>query len=129
MADDKGKNAKRVSDFVNEERLWRFHMEMAKIGATPKGGNNRQALTPEDADARTLFVKWAKERKFEVSMDEIGNVFVRRPGTDPKAPPVLSGSHLDTQPTGGRFDGIYGCLGRLKFSTPSTIPESRPSAL
>ena len=114
MAADRGKNDKRVSDFVNEERLWRFHMEMAKIGATALGGNNRQALSPEDADARTLFVKWARERNFEVSMDEIGNVFVRRPGTDPKAPPVLSGSHLDTQPTGGRFDGIYGCLGALE---------------
>jgi N-carbamoyl-L-amino-acid hydrolase len=96
--------------FVDAARLWQRHVEMGKIGATPKGGVNRQALSPEDAKARTLLASWAKARGFGVFTDAIGNVFVRREGTDPSARPVLTGSHLDTQPTGGRYDGAYGVL-------------------
>jgi len=99
---------------VSEERLWRRHMEMAKIGATPGGGCDRPALSPADAEARSLFIGWARERGFDCSTDAIGNLFVRRPGRDSDAAPVMTGSHLDTQPKGGRFDGIFGCLAGLE---------------
>ena len=95
---------------VREDRLWQRHVDMAKLGGTPKGGVNRQALSPEDAAARNLLASWAKARGFSVSTDAIGNLFVRREGSDPKALPVMSGSHMDSQPTGGRFDGMYGVL-------------------
>ena len=100
----------RVSDFVRQERLWERLMAMAELGATEKGGVNRQALTPEDGRARRLLADWAKARGFAVYQDAIGNLFVRRRGQDDTLPPVTTGSHLDTQPTGGRFDGVYGVL-------------------
>ena len=99
---------------VNERRLWQRHMEMAKIGETPKGGVDRQALTPEDVRARALLADWAAELGFECTMDEIGNMFVRRQGIERDAAPVMTGSHIDTQPSGGRFDGIYGVLAGLE---------------
>lgn len=95
---------------VREDRLWQRHVDMAKLGGTPRGGVNRQALSPEDAAARNLLASWARARGFSISTDAIGNLFVRREGSDPKALPVLSGSHMDSQPTGGRFDGMYGVL-------------------
>jgi N-carbamoyl-L-amino-acid hydrolase len=95
---------------VKEDRLWQRHADMAKLGGTPRGGVNRQALSPEDAAARRLLGDWASERGFAVFTDAIGNLFVRREGSDPDAPPVMSGSHMDSQPTGGRFDGMYGVL-------------------
>ncbi len=95
---------------VKEDRLWQRHADMAKLGGTPKGGVNRQALSPEDAAARNLLASWAKARGFAVFTDAIGNLFVRREGSDPGAAPVMSGSHMDSQPTGGRFDGMYGVL-------------------
>jgi len=95
---------------VREDRLWQRHVDMAKLGGTPRGGVNRQALSPEDAAARNLLASWAKARGFSISTDAIGNLFVRREGSDPRALPVLSGSHMDSQPTGGRFDGMYGVL-------------------
>jgi len=98
------------SGAVKEDRLWQRHADMAKLGGTPKGGVNRQALSPEDAAARNLLASWAKARGFSVSTDAIGNLFVRREGTDAHADPVMSGSHMDSQPTGGRFDGMYGVL-------------------
>ncbi|MBS0220189.1 MAG: Zn-dependent hydrolase [Proteobacteria bacterium] len=101
---------KRSSGAVQEDRLWQRHAEMAELGGTPKGGVNRQALSAEDAAARTLLMSWAKARNFAVFTDAIGNLFVRRDGADAKAPPVMSGSHMDSQPTGGRFDGMYGVL-------------------
>src|ERR1700727_1898155 len=95
---------------VKEDRLWQRHVDMAKLGGTPKGGVNRQALSAEDAAARNLLASWATARGFSMFTDAIGNLFVRREGNDPKAPPVMSGSHMDSQPTGGRFDGMYGVL-------------------
>src|SRR5689334_22796537 len=95
---------------VREDRLWQRHADMAKLGATPKGGVNRQALSAEDAAARNLLTAWAKARGFAIFTDAIGNLFVRREGSDAKALPVMSGSHMDSQPTGGRFDGMYGVL-------------------
>ena len=95
---------------VREDRLWQRHAEMAKLGGTPKGGVNRQALSPEDAAARNLLASWATARGFSIFTDAIGNLFVRRQGSDPGLAPVASGSHMDSQPTGGRFDGMYGVL-------------------
>jgi len=89
-------------------------MEMAQFGATPKGGVARLALTDLDRQARDLFVKWCKEAGCTVRIDRVGNIFARREGTDPDRPPVMTGSHLDTQPLGGKFDGIYGCLAGLE---------------
>ncbi len=100
---------------IDGDRLWDSLMEIAEIGATPKGGCNRQALTPTDKAGRDLFVSWCKAAGCTVSVDLVGNIFARRQGRDPGALPVLIGSHLDTQPTGGRFDGVYGVLAGLEI--------------
>jgi len=99
---------------VDGGRLWSRLMEMAEIGATVNGGSNRQALSDDDAAGRALFLHWAEAAGCSAETDRIGNLWVRRPGTDPDAEPILVGSHLDTQPTGGRFDGVYGVLGGLE---------------
>ena len=99
---------------VDGKRLWDSLMTMAKIGATPKGGVCRLALTDLDKQGRDLIVSWAKEAGCTVSVDQMGNVFMRRAGRNPDALPVMTGSHADSQPTGGRFDGIYGVLGGLE---------------
>ncbi len=98
---------------VDEQRLWRRHMELAEIGATAKGGVDRQALSAEDAAARRLMATWAAELGLQASTDAIGNLFLRRPGREDAAA-VLTGSHLDSQPTGGKFDGAYGVLAGLE---------------
>ena len=89
-------------------------MEIGEIGATPKGGVGRLALTELDRQARELFVSWCEDAGCEVRVDRIGNIIARRAGEDPDAPPVMTGSHLDTQPLGGKFDGIYGVLAGLE---------------
>ncbi len=99
---------------INRERLWNSLIEMAKIGATEKGGNCRLALTDLDKAGRDLFVRWCKEAGCSVTIDRMGNIFARRPGRDPSLPPVVTGSHLDTQPTGGKFDGVFGVLAGLE---------------
>lgn len=99
---------------INGERLWDSLMEMAKIGATPKGGCCRLALTDLDKQGRDLFVQWCKQAGCSIKVDKMGNIFARREGADSSLPAVLTGSHLDTQPTGGRFDGVYGVLTGLE---------------
>lgn len=99
---------------INEDRLWSSITEMGRHGALPGGGCCRLALTREDKMGRDLFVRWAKEAGCAVSVDQIGNVYARRGGQDPDLPAVATGSHLDTQPHGGRFDGIYGVLAGLE---------------
>ncbi|WP_085630831.1 MULTISPECIES: Zn-dependent hydrolase [unclassified Pseudomonas] len=99
---------------INGERLWASLMAMAEIGATARGGSCRLALSDEDKAGRELFAHWCREAGMTVSVDAIGNLFARRPGTDPDAAPVMMGSHLDTQPEGGRFDGVYGVLAGLE---------------
>tara|TARA_B100001057_G_scaffold496101_1_gene596705 strand:- start:218 stop:1411 length:1194 start_codon:yes stop_codon:yes gene_type:complete len=89
-------------------------MEMAKIGPGVAGGNNRQTLTDEDGEGRALFQKWCEEAECTMSLDQMGNMFAKRKGTDPDALPVYVGSHLDTQPTGGKYDGVLGVLGGLE---------------
>jgi N-carbamoyl-L-amino-acid hydrolase len=99
---------------VNGARLWDSLMEMAKIGATPKGGCKRLTLTDLDKQSRTLFRRWCEDAGCAVKVDEMGNMFARRPGADETLAPVMVGSHLDTQPTGGKFDGALGVLGALE---------------
>jgi len=99
---------------INGQRLWASLMEMGRIGATPKGGVCRLTLTDLDRDGRDLFVKWCKEAGCTVKVDQMGNIFARRPGKNNALAPVGTGSHLDSQPTGGRFDGVYGVLAGLE---------------
>ena len=99
---------------IDGERLWSSLMEMARIGATEKGGVCRIALTDLDRQGRDLFVKWCQEAGCTVRIDAIGNIFARRPGRDDTLPPIVTGSHLDSQPTGGKFDGAYGVLAGLE---------------
>ena len=100
---------------INSERLWDSLMEMAKIGPGVAGGNNRQTLTDEDSEGRQLFLDWCKAAGCTMGLDQMGNMFARREGTDPEALPVYVGSHLDTQPTGGKYDGVLGVLGGLEI--------------
>src|SRR5690606_23133387 len=95
---------------VNGKRLWQSLMDLASVGATPAGGNCRLALTTLDGEARDLVVKWMKEAGLEVRVDQIGNIFGRRSGRNPSLGSIATGSHIDTQPTGGRFDGCYGVM-------------------
>ena len=99
---------------INGQRLWGSLMTLAQIGATPKGGVCRLALTELDRQGRDLVVGWAQELGMTVVTDKIGNVFMRRAGRDNKLPPIMTGSHIDTQPTGGKFDGNYGVLAGLE---------------
>ena len=99
---------------IDADRLWSSLMELAKIGGTEKGGVCRIALTDLDRQGRDLFVRWAKEAGATIKVDKLGNVFARREGRDPSKAPIMTGSHLDTQPTGGRFDGVYGVLAGLE---------------
>ncbi len=104
-----------LKDFrINGKRLQRALEEMAKIGATAGGGVQRLTLTDEDKQARDLFVSWLEELQLEITIDEMGNVFGRRAGKNNDLPPVMSGSHIDSQPKGGRFDGILGVMGPLE---------------
>jgi len=99
---------------VSGARLWDSLMEMAKIGGTPKGGCNRQTLTDLDAEGRRLFQRWGEACGLTLTVDRVGNMVFRREGRDPSRPPVAIGSHLDTQPTGGKFDGVLGVLAGLE---------------
>ncbi len=100
---------------INGERLWGSIHEMAEIGPGVAGGNNRQTLTDDDARGRALFKTWCDEAGLTMGVDRMGTMFMRREGTDPDALPVYVGSHLDTQPTGGRYDGVLGVLSALEL--------------
>jgi N-carbamoyl-L-amino-acid hydrolase len=100
---------------INGDRLWESLMDMAKIGPGVAGGNNRQTLTDEDSEGRHLFLQWCEVQGCSMGLDKMGNMFARREGMDPNALPVYVGSHLDTQPTGGKYDGVLGVLGGLEI--------------
>ncbi len=104
----------RSNTTINGDRLWSTIEASARIGAGPKGGLRRLTLTDDDKAMRDLFASWAKSSNYGVTIDALGNMFVRRPGTDPALAPILIGSHLDTQAAGGRFDGILGVLSGLE---------------
>ncbi|MBS0337186.1 MAG: Zn-dependent hydrolase [Proteobacteria bacterium] len=99
---------------VDGERLWQSLMDLARIGATPKGGVRRLTLTDLDRQGRDTFVQWARAAGMTIRIDAIGNIFARRAGVDDSLPPVMTGSHLDTQPSGGKFDGAYGVMAGLE---------------
>lgn len=99
---------------INGDRLWASLMELAQIGATPKGGVCRLTLTDLDKQGRDLVTRWAREAGMTVTIDKIGNGFMRRPGRNNSLPPIMTGSHIDTQPTGGKFDGNYGVLAGIE---------------
>ena len=99
---------------VDGQRLWDSIMAMAQVGPGEKGGSCRLALTDEDRQGRDLFIKWCEAENLGLTIDDMGNIFARRAGTDNELPPVCAGSHLDTQPHGGKFDGVYGVLAALE---------------
>ena len=99
---------------INSARLWDSLEEMALIGPGVAGGCNRQTLTDADSEGRHLFQRWCEAEGMTMGVDSMGNMFATRPGTDPAALPVYMGSHLDTQPTGGKYDGVLGVLGALE---------------
>jgi beta-ureidopropionase / N-carbamoyl-L-amino-acid hydrolase len=99
---------------INETRLWDSLMDIAQFGLTPKGGCRRLALTDTDKAGRDQFVKWCEEAGCTVSVDAMGNLFARRPGKNNDLPPIVLGSHLDTQPSGGKFDGVFGVMAALE---------------
>lgn len=99
---------------INGQRLWQSLMDLARIGATEKGGNCRLALTALDGQGRDLVVGWMKDAGLTITVDQIGNIFGRRAGRNNDLAPIMTGSHIDTQPTGGRFDGCYGVLAGLE---------------
>jgi hypothetical protein len=107
-------DARAAADAVDEARLWDRLAQMAQIGAIPGNGVNRPALSADDITARALLLSWAAARGYGVSVDDIGNLFLRRAGSEPDAAPVMTGSHMDSQPKGGRFDGIYGVMAGLE---------------
>ena len=100
---------------VNAERLWTTLEMMAQIGGTPAGGVTRLALSEEDRIARNLLRDWALEAGLTCDVDSMGNMFIRRAGTNPALAPVMTGSHVDSQPLGGNYDGIYGVLAGLEL--------------
>ena len=108
---------------IDGDRLLARIAAMAEIGKTENGGCNRQAMTDEDRQGRDLFIEWARTAGCKIRVDPIGNIFARYPGSDINAAPIVSGSHLDTQPTGGKFDGVYGVLAALEVV--STLADKR----
>ena len=100
---------------INSERLWQSLADMAKIGPGVAGGNNRQTVTDDDGEARALFAEWCKGAGLVMSVDKVGNMFMMRAGSDPDALPVYVGSHLDTVPAGGKYDGVLGVLAGLEL--------------
>jgi len=112
---------------INQDRLWDSLMEMAKIGATSKGGSSRLALSKEDKVGRDLFVSWCESIGMEIHRDPIGNLFAIYSGNNRQAAPIVMGSHLDTQPKGGRFDGVYGVLAALEVIRTLHENEIKPN--
>ena len=113
---------------IDGARLWRSLMDLARIGATPKGGVCRIALTDEDRAGRDQVADWCRAAGLEVRVDEVGNMFARRAGTDPQARAVATGSHIDTQPSGGKFDGNFGVLAGLEVMRALRAHGIRTSA-
>lgn len=116
----------RVAAAVDEARLWERHEALARLGATGRGGVNRQALSVEEIAAKRVLVEWAEALELEASSDAIGNLFLRLPGCDPALAPVLTGSHIDSQPTGGKYDGAYGVLAGIEALAAMRASGHRP---
>lgn len=104
----------RPAQFVNGDRLWQRHMALAQFGAREDGGVDRPALSPQESAARAQLIQWGRQIGLQPFTDNAANLFLRLEGTDKDAPAVLSGSHIDSQPTGGKFDGVFGVLAALE---------------
>jgi amidase, hydantoinase/carbamoylase family len=118
--------------FINKERLWDTLESHGKIGGTPEGGVCREALNPEDKEGRDVFVAWCREAGLDIAFDEMGTIYASRPGRDNSLLPLAFGSHLDTQPTGGKYDGILGVLGGLEVMralNDNNVETDRPLVL
>jgi N-carbamoyl-L-amino-acid hydrolase len=115
-----------IAKHVSGARLWNRLMELAQFGALPKGGVNRQALSGEEFAARACLVRWAKTIGLEPSTDAAANLFLSYRGKEPALPPVLIGSHIDSQPTGGKFDGALGVLAALESVEAIIANRVRP---
>ena len=116
----------RISDHVDGQRLWRDLMQLAGFGATNRGGVCRLALSQEEIDARAALVAWGREFGLHASVDPAANLFLRLDGLEPESPPLLLGSHIDTQPTGGKFDGAYGVVAGLAALRAIAASGNRP---
>ena len=116
----------RVLRHIDGERLWQRHMELARFGALANGGVNRQALSEEEADARAELVRWGRAIGLAPFTDAAGNLFLRLEGSQPDLPPVLIGSHIDSQPSGGKFDGVFGVLAALEVLEAIVASGIRP---
>ena len=114
------------SAYVDGDRLWARHEVLSRFGAIPDGGVNRQALSQEEIAGRNQMLDWASEGGFSTSTDDIANLFIRLEGTDPDAPPVMTGSHIDSQPTGGKYDGTFGVLAGLAVIEAFVASGLRP---
>lgn len=114
------------ADHVDRDRLWQRLMALAEIGATAKGGVCRLALSVEDVAARRQLIDWGRSIGLEPAQDDAANLFLRLPGRDPSLPPLLVGSHIDSQPTGGKFDGAYGVVGGLEALEAIVASNARP---
>lgn len=112
---------------IDGDRLWSRLMQMARIGGFEGGGVNRQALSDEDHAAWAQMIEWGREIGLEPSTDAAANLFLALPGRDRSLPPLLAGSHLDSQPTGGRFDGVFGVLAALESVTAMALARHRPA--
>ena len=116
----------RIAAAVDETRLWERHEALAQLGATERGGVNRQALSAEEIAAKRVLLDWAAAQELEASTDAIGNLFLRLPGSEPGLAPVLTGSHIDSQPTGGKYDGVYGVLAGIEALAAMRAVGHRP---
>jgi len=119
-------SARTISDWIDGERLWSRHMELARFGALANGGVNRQALSQEEIAARAELVRWGRRIGLAPFTDAAGNLFLRLEGDDPALPPVLVGSHIDSQPSGGKFDGVFGVLAALEVQEAFVASGTRP---
>lgn len=119
-------SARTISDWIDGERLWWRHMELARFGALANGGVNRQALSEEEIAARAELVRWGRRIGLTPFTDAAGNLFLRLEGEDPTLPPVLIGSHIDSQPSGGKFDGVFGVLAGLEVQEAFVASGTRP---
>ncbi|MGY3394599.1 N-carbamoyl-L-amino-acid hydrolase [Bradyrhizobium sp. USDA 3311] len=115
------------STLINADRLWTRLMALAEIGATPAGGVNRQALSDGEIAAWRRVIGWAREAGLTPSTDAAGNLFLTLAGRDRAASPVLLGSHLDSQPTGGKFDGAAGVMAALEAAVSLAEQSDRPA--
>jgi len=116
---------RRVSDFVDGQRLWARHMELARFGARDDGGVDRPTLSPAEGEARAQLIAWGRAIGLTPYTDRIANLFLRLEGRDPSLPPVVTGSHIDSQPTGGKFDGVFGVLAALE-AVEATVARGEP---